>query len=65
MPCPPLSGPSCITSPTNGSPTPSVGGGGKRRPSSALLHPDHARLFALRAQTSPDQVFFLNLFEIF
>ncbi|XP_073836996.1 uncharacterized protein isoform X2 [Musca autumnalis] len=65
------------TTPTQGSPNPSlrgnrmgarasisVGAPNYRRKSSALLHPDHARLFALRmkhaaalerAQTSPDQ----------
>ncbi|KAH8270075.1 hypothetical protein KR018_003608 [Drosophila ironensis] len=66
------------TTPTQGSPNLSLGrrsmrnsicvvpsgGAGGRRKSSALLHPDHARLFALRmkhaaalerAQTSPDQ----------
>ncbi|XP_075162025.1 uncharacterized protein LOC142234740 [Haematobia irritans] len=66
------------TTPTQGSPNPSLRGGNRmgarasisvgapnyRRKSSALLHPDHARLFALRmkhaaalerAQTSPDQ----------
>ncbi|KAH8373484.1 hypothetical protein KR009_010583, partial [Drosophila setifemur] len=65
------------STPTQGSPNLSLGrrgmrnsicvvpiGGGARRKSSALLHPDHARLFALRmkhaaalerAQTSPDQ----------
>lgn len=44
------------SSPKTGSPTPSVNKKG-RRPSSALLHPDHARLLALRQQqSSPDQV---------
>ncbi|XP_039964437.1 uncharacterized protein DDB_G0271670 isoform X2 [Bactrocera neohumeralis] len=61
------------TTPTQGSPNLSLGGArasisvgaaNYRRKSSALLHPDHARLFALRmkhaaalerAQTSPDQ----------
>ncbi|XP_067613229.1 uncharacterized protein [Eurosta solidaginis] len=61
------------TTPTRGSPNLSLGGArasisvgapNYRRKSSALLHPDHARLFALRmkhaaalerAQTSPDQ----------
>lgn len=59
LPCPPGSGrPSPSTTPTSaaGSPTPSIGK--NRRPSSALLHPDHARLFALRQQLSPDQVIF-------
>lgn len=43
-------------SPTS-SPTPSLSSCNKiRRPSSALLHPDHARLLALRSQQiSPDQ----------
>lgn len=42
----------------SGSPTPSLSNGNKqRRPSSALLHPDHARLLPqqIRSQTSPDQ----------
>lgn len=41
----------------NGSPTPSLYNGNKRRPSSALLHPDHARLLPSqsRYQTSPNQ----------
>lgn len=52
--------PAIITSPINspaGSPTPSISSCSKlRRPSSALLHPDHARLLALRTQQiSPDQ----------
>lgn len=40
-----------------GSPTPSLSSVKKsRRPSSALLHPDHARLLAMRSQQiSPDQ----------
>lgn len=43
------------TSPPNESPTPSLTK--PRRLSSALLHPDHARLLALRQQQlSPDQV---------
>lgn len=40
-----------------GSPNPSIGDRKHRRPSSALLHPDHARLLALRQlHTSPDNV---------
>lgn len=43
----------------NGSPSPSLSNGNKqRRPSSALLHPDHARLLlpsVSRGQQSPDQ----------
>lgn len=41
-----------------GSPNPSIGDRRhNRRPSSALLHPDHARLLALRQlHTSPDNV---------
>lgn len=68
LPC--GSGASPTTTP-QGSPTPSIHKS-KRRPSSALLHPDHARLFALRQQqqsssstsqlqqqmSSPDQVSF-------
>ncbi|XP_055906225.1 uncharacterized protein LOC129941576 [Eupeodes corollae] len=64
LPCPPgasttgSASPSPVTTPTLGSPNLSIGH--VRRKSSALLHPDHARLFALRmnqhhaAQTSPD-----------
>lgn len=52
--------PPIITSPCHspsGSPTPSLNSNSKlRRPSSGLLHPDHARLLALRTQQiSPDQ----------
>lgn len=44
-----------VNSPPNGSPLPTFSK--SRRPSSALLHPDHARLLALRnQQISPDQV---------
>lgn len=42
----------------NSSPTPSLSNGNKqRRPSSALLHPDHARLLPLpsRSQVTPEQ----------
>ncbi|XP_037907203.1 uncharacterized protein LOC119649216 [Hermetia illucens] len=62
LPCPPglaSTQISPVTSPTNGSPNLSIGR--FRRKSSALLHPDHARLFALRhhhfqqSTTSPDQ----------
>lgn len=43
-----------VTTSPSGSPTPSLSK--PRRPSSALLHPDHARLLALRTQQqSPDQ----------
>lgn len=42
-----------------GSPTPSISSTKNRRPSSALLHPDHARLLPLplpcRSSQSPDQ----------
>lgn len=40
-----------------GSPTPSICSTKNRRPSSALLHPDHARLLPLpcRSSQSPDQ----------
>lgn len=56
--------PNTVTYPRSpsGSPTPSIKNGGSggnrsRRPSSALLHPDHARLLPLlnRSQNSPDQ----------
>lgn len=50
--------PNTVTYLPSGSPTPSLNNGNKqRRPSSALLHPDHARLLPLpiRSQTSPDQ----------
>lgn len=50
--------PNTVTYLPNSSPTPSLSNGNKqRRPSSALLHPDHARLLPLpcRSQTSPDQ----------
>lgn len=50
--------PNTVTYIPNGSPTPSLSNGNKqRRPSSALLHPDHARLLATpsRGQISPDQ----------
>lgn len=57
--CLPGVGPPIITSPIHspaGSPTPSLTSNRMRRPSSALLHPDHARLLALRTQQiSPDQ----------
>ncbi|XP_055593411.1 uncharacterized protein LOC129744745 [Uranotaenia lowii] len=56
MPCHPLVVSNAISpsaSPTMGSPTPSIDR--QRRPSASLLHPDHARLFALRQSTSPDQ----------
>lgn len=58
MPCHPMVVSNAISpsaSPTVGSPTPSVDRN-NRRPSTSLLHPDHARLFALRQPTSPDQV---------
>lgn len=46
-----------------GSPTPSIGDRTHRRPSSALLHPDHARLLALRQlHISPDNVRFFLIF---
>ncbi|KAL9702346.1 hypothetical protein quinque_005864 [Culex quinquefasciatus] len=57
MPCHPMVVSNAISpsaSPTVGSPTPSVDRN-NRRPSTSLLHPDHARLFALRQPTSPDQ----------
>uniref|UniRef100_A0A182IKI8 Uncharacterized protein n=1 Tax=Anopheles atroparvus TaxID=41427 RepID=A0A182IKI8_ANOAO len=57
MPCHPLVVSNAISpsaSPTAGSPTPSVDRAA-RRPSTSLLHPDHARIFALRAPSSPDQ----------
>ncbi|XP_040168693.1 uncharacterized protein LOC120903363 isoform X3 [Anopheles arabiensis] len=57
MPCHPLVVSNAISpsaSPTAGSPTPSVDRA-TRRPSTSLLHPDHARIFALRAPASPDQ----------
>ncbi|XP_055313698.1 uncharacterized protein LOC129574986 [Sitodiplosis mosellana] len=50
--------PNTVTYLPNGSPTPSLNNGSKqRRPSSALLHPDHARLLPppSRGQISPDQ----------
>lgn len=51
---PTLSSPT--VTPPSSSPTPSLRDN-TRRASSALLHPDHARLMALRnQQTSPDQV---------
>lgn len=58
--CLPGIAPQTISSPCQtptGSPTPSISSCNKlRRPSSALLHPDHARLLALRTQQiSPDQ----------
>lgn len=58
--CLPGIAPQTISSPCQtptGSPTPSLSSCNKlRRPSSALLHPDHARLLALRSQQiSPDQ----------
>uniref|UniRef100_A0A182Y9I5 Uncharacterized protein n=1 Tax=Anopheles stephensi TaxID=30069 RepID=A0A182Y9I5_ANOST len=63
MPCHPLVVSNAISpsaSPTAGSPTPSVDRA-TRRPSTSLLHPDHARIFALRAPTSPDQVSLASL----
>ncbi|XP_058128372.1 uncharacterized protein LOC131285917 [Anopheles ziemanni] len=63
MPCHPLVVSNAISpsaSPTAGSPTPSVDRG-TRRPSTSLLHPDHARIFALRAPSSPDQVSLASL----
>lgn len=57
MPCHPLVVSNAISpsaSPTVGSPTPSMDR--NRRPSTSLLHPDHARILALRQLTSPDQV---------
>ncbi|XP_053685763.1 uncharacterized protein LOC128735298 [Sabethes cyaneus] len=56
MPCHPLVVSNAISpsaSPTIGSPTQSVDH--NRRPSTSLLHPDHARIFALRQPSSPDQ----------
>ncbi|XP_058466499.1 uncharacterized protein LOC131439471 [Malaya genurostris] len=56
MPCHPMVVSNAISpsaSPTNGSPTQSVEH--NRRPSTSLLHPDHARIFALRQPSSPDQ----------
>ncbi|XP_062563834.1 uncharacterized protein LOC134226828 [Armigeres subalbatus] len=56
MPCHPLVVSNAISpsaSPTVGSPTPSMDR--NRRPSTSLLHPDHARILALRQLTSPDQ----------
>ncbi|XP_031640106.1 uncharacterized protein LOC116352038 isoform X2 [Contarinia nasturtii] len=52
--------PNTVTYPRSpsGSPTPSLNNGNKpRRPSSALLHPDHARLLPIlsRSPNSPDQ----------
>lgn len=47
-----------------GSPNPSIGDRKHRRPSSALLHPDHARLLALRQlHTSPDNVTYFNSYS--
>ncbi|XP_049545802.1 uncharacterized protein LOC125957262 [Anopheles darlingi] len=56
MPCHPLVVSNAISPSASpaGSPTPSVERA-NRRPSTSLLHPDHARIFALRAPTSPDQ----------
>ncbi|XP_055625534.1 uncharacterized protein LOC129768124 [Toxorhynchites rutilus septentrionalis] len=56
MPCHPLVVSNAIspsTTPTANSPTLSVER--NRRPSTTLLHPDHARILALRQPTSPDQ----------
>ncbi|XP_050091282.1 uncharacterized protein LOC126574913 isoform X1 [Anopheles aquasalis] len=62
MPCHPLVVSNAISPSASpaGSPTPSVERA-NRRPSTSLLHPDHARIFALRAPTSPDQVSLASL----
>lgn len=63
-PYPSISGISTVQQQPSVSPTLSNGGNcNKRRPSSALLHPDHARIFIMRPQPSPDQVILFQLFK--
>lgn len=53
-----------VSSPLNGSPTTSSADRSNRRPSSGLLHPDHARIFSLRPPPSPDQVLITPTYKI-